>query len=313
MFKKFLGIFKRRKKLSFPKKIAIETTTHCNAVCPFCPIHGPESDMTRPKGIMSMELFEKIMRQVHKNQDYIETIYLNVCGEPLIEPEFISRLHVIEEFGIGEKIDIQTNGQFLTEEKAKAILNAKIGCITLGFDGASKEVYEKHRLNCNYELVLENMKGFLELRNQSNSKTKVMIKYVHTPHNKHEIGAARDMWKKMLSPNLDMFVVSPSENWATPRIDKSGFVIKTVANSNKELIPCPMLDEFMNIFYDGKVPACCWDYNLDISNGGMGDTNKQSLAEIWNGAAFKNLRKKHAKLDFENLPRCTKCSQILRY
>ena len=89
--------------------------------------------------------------------------------------------------------------------------------------------------------------------------------------------------------------------------------MKTTRNSNKDKVPCPLLLNSINILYDGKVPACCWDYNADISPGGMGDANDQRLSEIWYGKAFRNLRYKHANLDFEALERCAKCSQILKY
>lgn len=297
----------------FPKIVGIETTAHCNASCVFCPLHGSKSDMVLPKGVMSMRLFEKIVRELSAQRDRIDVIFLNVRGEPLLDPKFDSRLAMIKGYGLNDKISMQTNGQFLDRHKAEVVLNNKIGQIVLGFDAATKEVYEQHRINCNYETVLNNMYNFLELRQKVKSKVRVSIKYVCTHKNKHEIKTAYKMWSKMLISRLDSFMISPSENWANSKIDSNGYAIKTTHNSNKDRVPCPLLANSINVLYDGKVPACCWDYNLDISNGGMGDANDHQLAEIWFGKAFQNLRFKHANLDFTGLPRCAQCSQILEY
>jgi radical SAM protein with 4Fe4S-binding SPASM domain len=32
---------------------------------------------------------------------------------------------------------------------------------------------------------------------------------------------------------------------------------------------------------DGKVGACCWDYNLQISGGGYGNVDERDLIDIW--------------------------------
>jgi MoaA/NifB/PqqE/SkfB family radical SAM enzyme len=297
----------------FPQIVGIETTAHCNASCVFCPLHGSKSDMVLPKGVMSMRIFDKIVRELSAHRDGIDVIFLNVRGEPLLDPNFDSRLGMIKGYGLNDKISMQTNGQFLDMHKAQVILDNKIGQIVLGFDAASKGVYERHRINCDYETVLNNMRNFLELRDKAKSNVHVSIKYVYTHENQHEIKTAYKMWTKILMSRLDNFMISPSENWANSRIDSNGYAIKTTHNSNKDRVPCPLLVNSINVLYDGKVPACCWDYNLDISNGGMGDANDHQLSEIWDGKAFQNLRYKHANLDFEDLTRCAQCSQILKY
>jgi MoaA/NifB/PqqE/SkfB family radical SAM enzyme len=298
---------------TFPPRIAIETTSHCNAACPFCPLHGPDSDMTRPKGVMSVDLFEKLLLEIKDHEGDTDIVYLNICGEPLLDPNLASRLELIEKLNLGCKIDMQTNGQFLTEKNAEAVLKAGIQRLTLGFDGAGREVYERHRANCDYDKVVANTKKFIELRNEAHSGTAVVVKFVYTNANSHEVRTAYDLWKDIMHPGLDSFAVSPSENWANRRIDEEGLVTKTFSSSDKKLGLCEMLWSFMNILHGGEIAACCWDYNLEISQGGMGKANEQSLAAIWDGRLFREFRKKHLDQDFRNLPHCSRCSQILGY
>jgi MoaA/NifB/PqqE/SkfB family radical SAM enzyme len=294
-----------------PSNIAIETTAHCNAQCIFCPLHGPKSEVKIKKGVMPVELFDSIMNQIKPRND-IKLIYLNIRGEPLIDPHFMIRMAKIKELDLGPKIYLQTNAQFLDMKKAAAMLGVNIGNVVIGFDGASKNVYEEHRINCDYDVVLSNIKQFVNLRNSVASATRVTIKYVLTQVNLHELEIARAMWQKILSHRLDQFSVNPSENWGSEKLDKSGTIIKTVSSSKKSISSCPMIHNFMNIFYDGNVGVCCWDYNLDIA-GSMGNAKFSTLEDIWNGDAFRDFRERYRKFGPQSLARCSLCSQILKY
>src|SRR5262249_31374428 len=143
--------------------------------------------------------------------------------------------------------NLQTNGQFLTEKNALALLEAGGGQIALGFDGATKEVYEIHRVNCTYERVLENTREFVRLRKQLGGRTRVAIQYVRTHHNSHEVEQAHRMWNAILEPGRDLFFNTTSRNWATTRIDRGGFVIETLGSSSTDYVPCPMLNETMSV------------------------------------------------------------------
>lgn len=292
----------------FPRQVAIETTAHCNARCPFCPLFGPGAAMTRPRGIMDMVLFEKILAELHHHGEDVQTIFFNVEGEPLVDPLFAERLERVHHHGLGRKVMMQTNAQFLGEKNARAILAADVGQITVGFDGATRETYERHRVNCNYDRVLDNLRTFIRLRNELGGNTRVAIQYVRTPHNAHEVDAAIAMWSTILEPGRDCFFDTTSRNWATTAIDRSGWVIETVDALGEERVPCPMLADSLNVMYDGRVPVCCWDYNVDMVPGGIGDARTHTLEEIWSGAALAAVRRKHAGLDFAELPRCAQCT-----
>lgn len=293
---------------SFPTQVGIETTSHCNARCPFCPLFGPNADMTRPRGVMDMSLFEKVLAEIDQHRDAVRAIFFNVEGEPLVDPKFVPRLELVGRYRLGSKINMQTNAQFLGEKNARAILAAEVAQITVGFDGATRETYEQHRVNCSYDRVLGNLRDFLRLRRELNGQTRVAIQYVRTPKNAHEVEAAIDLWSKILEPGFDRFFDTTSRNWATSRIDRSGWVIETLASVDEEVVPCPMLAESLNVMFDGRVPVCCWDYNVDMVAGGIGDARTQSLAEIWHGAALRRVREQHARLDFSALSRCAQCT-----
>lgn len=68
----------------------------------------------------------------------------------------------------------------------------------------------------------------------------------------------------------------------------------------------------MNVDADGNVTPCCnWKSHNNVDNPYCGDAKKQTLAEIWNGPVYRNLRKHMAAGDLEKAG-CAKCILIVR-
>src|SRR6185503_3706091 len=68
--------------------------------------------------------------------------------------------------------------------------------------------------------------------------------------------------------------------------------------------------ESFNILFDGRVPVCCWDYNVDIVNGGLGNVCERTIGEIWQSEPLRLVRLQHSRLDFGALPRCAACTMV---
>jgi radical SAM protein with 4Fe4S-binding SPASM domain len=62
----------------------------------------------------------------------------------------------------------------------------------------------------------------------------------------------------------------------------------------------------MNIDLTGEVVPCCFWSGYGNSGKALGNTNTQSLEEIWNGEAYRDLRQRNASGDLEGHP-CHKC------
>lgn len=79
----FKTILENKEKLpKFPFIVDIEVTNHCNLNCLFC---GQQA-MTRPKGFMSKEIFEKVVDECAK---YSTPIRIIRWGEPFLHKEII--------------------------------------------------------------------------------------------------------------------------------------------------------------------------------------------------------------------------------
>jgi hypothetical protein len=65
----------------------------------------------------------------------------------------------------------------------------------------------------------------------------------------------------------------------------------------------------MVISADGRVPACCLDYNYFVApKTGYGSVSQQSLGEVWRTEEFRRLRFDLAHAETRNIPDlCRRC------
>jgi len=293
-----------------PSTIAIELTNVCNSKCVFCPLfHGPEPmDRTlRPGMCMDRGLFAKIAREIVAVGWSPETIYLNLHGEPLLDPLFPERLQVLSELSLAGAVDLQTNASALGRGQAEALLAAGVRRVTIGFDGATRQTYQAHRRGCDYDRVLANIRQLAALRDAAHSPLRIAIQYVRTRYNETEVLAAYGLFKEFLSPDRDCFQCTVSNDWARESLREAGVVL-TGGEAGVPTEACPNVSSQLMISVDGRVPACCWDYNFEAAAGPLGDVARASLAEVWAGEPFARLRGVFAALDAEAMsPLCRGC------
>jgi radical SAM protein with 4Fe4S-binding SPASM domain len=63
----------------------------------------------------------------------------------------------------------------------------------------------------------------------------------------------------------------------------------------------------MVILQDGSVVLCCVDFNgMQV----VGDVNKNTIEEIWNGEQYRKVRDDFKRLKYEKYPTCMQCDLI---
>jgi hypothetical protein len=94
-----------------------------------------------------------------------------------------------------------------------------------------------------------------------------------------------------------------------PDGDPMFFVGKVQAGSKPT--GCEVFNDQMIVLADGIVAACCWDYNLTVSDGGYGRTSEANLLEIWRSAKRVDMLHKLFSGSTEGLPdKCKTCSNL---
>ena len=218
-------------------------------------------------------------------------------GEPLLDRAIFDRIAYCEQHGISSLIS--TNGTLLDEAAAKRLLDSPLEHITLSFDGASKETFETYRKGARFEKVRDNFVRFARMKHDRGSKLQIVVQMVRMAGNAHEVDAFREFWSRI--PGVDQVRVKEDEtNLVTPeaRAEEGGGR------------RCHYLWRgAMYVKHDGRVYPCCQSYMLDGEP--VGDLRTQSLPEIFNSDAMRELRRLHSAGRSSEVDMCKRCCTVI--
>ena len=277
-----------------PLGIQLEVTNNCNLRCPTC----ANKTMTRKRGFMSMELFKKAIDQ--STELGVKQLGMYTRGEPLLHPKIFEMLEYIT---IGDlKVNLSTNGLALTKEMTKKIVFSGLFKMLFSVDGYTKDVYEKHRVGSDFQKVLDNIKYFKKFRdfNKKIPQPLIIIRGMVTKYTQGKSKEYIDFW----GPYADAITQYVVQNEAGQAKEVIDFAVGKQIINPKLRDPCPLLFTNLLVNWDGKVTCCCVDFNEDLI---VGDLNKESLLDIWNGEKMKHFRKLHIEKRFDEMPLCGKC------
>src|SRR5258708_34798784 len=100
-----------------PEIVQIESPNICNAKCVFC----PRDDMHRRQGVMSLELFRKVVDECAELG--ITHVRVHNYGEPFLDRHLIEKVRYAKERGI-EHVGMISNGSLITEKIAPGGIEA---------------------------------------------------------------------------------------------------------------------------------------------------------------------------------------------
>ncbi|MBP1178471.1 radical SAM/SPASM domain-containing protein [Methylobacterium sp. PvR107] len=281
----------------FPNTIILDTTNLCNARCPFCPLFQGDAQFdrrVRPAAVMSLDLYDRLISQIADWPTRPAALVHSANGEILQDPKLHERLRILKERGLASITSLLTNAQYLSEAHANAILDSGVSQLIIGFDGATKETYEAHRVRCDYDRVLGNIRRFVAIRASRNlSSTKILLKFVRTQRNEHELIDAFKMFSTILDPELDRFQDALAVDWSDNPSEKEDLYFRPRVKDGVRRKSCEYFDNALEIQPSGTIAACCWDYNLTVSDGGLGEAAEEPLIDIWRGKKRHDLQIAH--------------------
>ena len=272
----------------------LEVTNVCNLKCIMCPI----TKMTREKKYMDFSLFSKIIDE----NSHLGTVWLHNFGEPLLHPELPRMISYCKSKHL--KVGISTNATLLTEAIANNIIDAGLDYVVFSFDGATKETYEKIRVGANFESVRNNITSFIRIKQQKLAKNPfITVQIIRMKETDADIRTFYDFWK---TAGVDTVRIKGFDTFAGS-VGTSGTKDEYLYNcSQQQRYPCKWLWKEVVVLVDGSVVMCCRDFDGEII---LGNLREQKLKDIWNSKQTLELRKKHKKLSFEDIPVCSKCRE----
>ena len=269
-----------------PVEYIVETTAKCNLYCPMC----PRETHKQPKEDMSDSVFEKLVKGAAKTGEHMMLIGL---GEPFMDRKIFDRIEYCERHDISTLLS--TNGTFLDEKMSEKLLGTRLQHITLSFDGASKETYERYRKGAHFEKVRDNFVRFARMKHQRHVKIQVVVQMVRMESNAHEVDEFRRFWGAI--EGIDQVRIKE---------DETNVLQPDIRRDPSRGRPCHYLWRGpLYVKQDGRVFPCCQSYMLD--GAPIGDLNDSSLEHIFNSDEMKRLRRLHAEDRAGEIDMCARC------
>jgi sulfatase maturation enzyme AslB (radical SAM superfamily) len=251
-----------------PDIVQIESTNICNAKCVFC----PRDEMHRRQGVMEMDLFKKIVDECAALG--ITHVRVHNYGEPFLDRQLVEKVRYAKQKGIQE-VGMISNGSLITEDLARGMIDAGLDAINISVDAAGKEVFERTRLNLDYDTVTGNVRTLARLRKESGrTHPKLILSFVRQ-NNSADEQAFIEEWSQV----ADKIHITDLHNWAG------------TLNSKSEVnYPCYRLWLTFTVLWDGRVSLCCADFD---GRHVLGDLRTSTIAQVWNSPAYRAARKQH--------------------
>ena len=251
-----------------PDIVQIESTNLCNAKCVFC----PRDEMHRRQGVMDLDLFKKIVDECAELG--ITHVRVHNYGEPFLDKQLVEKVRYAKQKGIAE-VGMISNGSLITEPIARGMIEAGLDAINISVDAAGKDVFERTRVNLDYDTVIGNIRTLARLRQESGrTHPKLILSFVRQGNTADE-QAFIDEWSQV----ADKVHITDLHNWAG-----------TLNTQSDVRYPCYRVWLTFTVLWDGRVSLCCADFD---GRHVLGDLRTSTIAQIWNSPAYRAVRRQH--------------------
>ena len=279
--------------LSFPRRITLEFTNHCNLRCVFC----PRRFMEKETGFMDVSLARELMAQMREYAPV--TVVPFFRGESLTHPQWDTLLAAMHEFGLGP-IQMATNASLLTEARARRLLEIGIDTLSFSMDTLNPDTYRRLR-GCDYAESLGNVLRFLELRAAHGGAvgcTNVQVSAVKTAENAHEMEDFISFWRS----KVDRIRIYPEHS-----ADGNPGSLPGAADTACPRTPCKKVMEDMVIYWNGDVALCNHDWTRRVTGPHIGSVKDTSIANVWRSPAYEAIRTAHSQGQLAGILPCEHC------
>lgn len=311
---------KSPKRSFLPYIMDIEPNSRCNFRCIMCTVsEWPNGNRA---GDMNVEDYKEF---IDANPQLTE-VKLHGLGEPLMHKRYFEMVRYLVDKSIWVRTTI--NGSLIhARNNLTELIDSGLGEIQTSFDGATKEVYEKIRVNSNFEKVVDNL---TKLNAYANTKDRLFTRMwvVVQKDNRHQLFDFVKLALKMGFRRMSFSITLNDwgqDNWVEKNREieiegiseedkaklvqiskKEGIDITIWQQANKYSFDkldnlCPWPFQRPYISSDLKTVPCCMLGNPDIEN--LGDA--KNFKELWNSDVYVNFRKAHIE---GNIPEyCKHC------
>jgi len=225
---------------------------------------------------------------------YSAWVRISGGGEPMLHPQAVALMEYAKK--VGARVGLITNGSLFSEESITRLLEAHVDMIEVSVDAADATTYTKVRRGLKWNVLLNNVKRMVELRNLLKGSTKIIASGINQVE--VDIEAVEKFW----GPMVDHFQKRKYLTWGINDPSKSADPEPYLPPDQR--IPCPFIFERLNIDSRGKVMVCGFDIATKTD---MGNVHEKSIKDIWHGEGFNTYRKMHLSHKGREIELCRDC------
>lgn len=299
-------------RLAPPFRLQIEPVSFCNLHCTFCVL----STMRRERKLLSLDHIKKII--IESGSRWIQ---LSGVGETFLHPDIIPIMVYIK--SQKKILKITTNGQPLSRELCRAVVDAGVDYIDVSIDTTDSDLYKDIR-GADFSKIIENVTYLREYRDLKKSSLVIGAKHVYNHKNIHHL--TKDIERLTHLPFDDAFFLwifdmyegsssgsiltayLPIIREALKKAQRLGRpdLVRTVKillenhrflTGNKKNKVCfePIYAPYITV--DGDMIACCkcsmWvlQSEKNLQSMLMGNVIKEPFNDVWNGKRARQLRR----------------------
>lgn len=293
-----------------PAILVVEASNICSLACPLC---ETVNSMQRPKGVMRMETFKRILSQV---SPFVKRMQFSFAGEPLMNEELCAMLEMATQRNISCKVD--TNGVFL-EKYARQLVDSGLQRINVALNGVDQETLSFYRKNSDFNAVVAGARKLIEYRNKKNKAfPKAHMQFIVTKNNEDRLDEAVRLASdigfdiiefKSLSICLGDWIGEEKRSIAADQyLPENKEFLRYKKENNKWVFNgnlnrfCADIFTSAVVLWNGDVILCCMDVEARYKSGNI---LREDFLKIWRSGAMNKLRSDILK---KELPICKNCS-----
>ena len=267
-----------------PEEVSVEVTNVCNFKCAFCPQSQPDHHDHVPKTYLEPDAADVILRRLREGGIKTQTLHWTLDGEPFMNRRFGELCNAALSHGFSNMY-FATNGMLLTEDIVARLPKHSGARYTFTIDFAADKAYfeEVRGSRGSWQQISDNIARILHDVNlpQFHIELSDISAYMHSDRAETDRRFA-DLRKLIPDPHNRLKVFQKTFHNAAGLVEKH---VATSSGKKYHLCPYPWTSLF--VASNGDIVACCRDLRRQTV---LGNILKQSLSEIWNGAAFRELR-----------------------
>lgn len=287
----------------FPPIVYIEPTNVCNCNCVIC----PRRFMSRAMGFMPMDLFQRIIEQVSAVGP--SEIRLFNFGEPLLHPKLCDMIASCRKKNL--PVHFQTNGVHLAEPIIRRLLATGLDYLGVSVNGLTSAEYEMIRPGFLLSAVQDNVRRVRSIAAEIGARVHIHVNAQILKSEKDRRMQDIETYVRSWSSLADSLSISGLSFFQGIAYPAGGRLLeadleKLPRRADPQVCCIEPFDRVV-IKWDGRVTACCADYDARFV---VGDLNTQRLSDIWNSPRMNLLRTTVRERRYFVMPHCRSCPRF---